>query len=263
MAEPQDGPPAALFRFFERLPRQGPGSAALTAAIFERVRPRLPAGPVVADMGCGSGAAGLVLARLLAGESLLDDQGARVHGVDIHPPFLRAFEAAAAEAGLAGRIDTRCASMLETGWPDGCLDLVWSEGAVFTVGFDAALVEFARLLKSGGVTVISEATWFQDPARAPAELRAFWHANYAGMRTVAGNLAAAEAQGWRFLHAERLADAVWESAFYAPMERLIAALRAAGETDLLAIAAESEREIALFRRHSAFYGYVYYALERD
>lgn len=252
MDDLDEGPPAALFTFFERMPRQGPGSVAVTAALLKRIRHRLPAHPVAADMGCGSGAAGLVLA----------EQGVRVRGVDIHSPFLRAFEKSAAAAGVAERVETLSASMLETGWPDAKLDLVWSEGAVFTVGFDAALAEFARLLKPGGVAVVSEATWFEDPARAPEELRVFWQAGYPDMRTVAGNLAATEAQGWRFLHAERLADEVWESGFYAPMEQVIAEAKGSGDAALQAVAAESETEIALFRRYSAYYGYVTYVLER-
>lgn len=252
MSDANEGSSAALFGFFERMPRQGPGAAAVTASLYRRARGLLPARPLAADMGCGSGAAGLVLARA----------DARVRGVDVHAPFLRAFEAEAAAAGLGERVETLCASMLETGWPDACLDLIWSEGAVFTVGFDAALIEFSRMLKPGGVAVVSEASWLQDPALAPEELRAFWQAGYPDMRTVAGNLAAAEAAGWRIRHAELLADAVWEDEFYRPMEAVIADVEARDDPGLAVVAAECKAEIALFRRFSAWYGYVFYLLQR-
>ncbi|MCP4319050.1 MAG: class I SAM-dependent methyltransferase [Hyphomicrobiales bacterium] len=247
-----EGPPTALFNFFERMPRQGPGSATVTAGIFNRVKHRLPEWPFAADMGCGSGAAGIVLA----------ENGIRVCGVDIHLPFLHAFEKRAADAGVSDRVETLCVNMLDTGWPKASVDLIWSEGAVFTVGFDTALTEFGRLLKSSGVAVISEATWFQDPSRVPAELRAYWRTNYEGVRTVSGNLAAAEEQGWRFIHAERLADEVWETEFYTPMEQVIADVKSSNDADLKVIAAECETEIDLFRRFNAFYGYVYYVFER-
>jgi serine/threonine-protein kinase HipA len=203
-------------------------------------------------MGCGSGAAGIVLA----------ENGIQVRGVDIHLPFLHAFEKRAADAGVSDRVETLCASMLDTGWPEISLDLIWSEGAVFTVGFDAALTEFGRLLKSGGVAVISEATWFQAPSQVPAEVRKIWRANYEGVRTVSGNLAAAEEQGWRFLHAERLADEVWEIEFNTPMEEVIADVKSSNDEDLKVIADECEAEIDTFRRFNAFYGYVFYVLER-
>ena len=111
---------------------------------------------------------------------MLAENGIRVCGVDIHLPFLHAFEKRAADASVSDRIETLCVSMLDTGWPKASLDLIWSEGAVFTVGFDAALTEFGRLLKSGGVAVISEATWFQDPSLVPTEVRKIWRTNYEG-----------------------------------------------------------------------------------
>lgn len=243
-----DGIPAALFTFFESLPRQGPGSAAVTARLFERVRPLLPTAPAAADMGCGSGAAGLVLAA----------KGARVIGVDIHPPFLDAFRREAEDRGLGDRVETRLASMADSGMADMSLDLVWSEGAAYIVGFDAALAEFRRLLRPGGVAVISECTWLRDDP--PEDLRAFWGGNYPGMRTTAANRAAAEAAGWRVLHTEVLAPDVWEKEFYAPMERLIASLEEGSDPDLKAIAEESAAEIALFRRYHDYYGYVFYLL---
>lgn len=245
---PFDDIPAALFTFYESMPRQGPGSAAVTTRLYERIRPLLPAAPVAADMGCGSGAAGLVLA----------EQGARVTGVDVHQPFLDTFETQARSLGLGDRVETLCASMTETGLPAGSLDLVWSEGAAYIVGFDAALAEFRRLLRPGGVVVLSECTWLRDDP--PDDLRAFFGEAYPDMRTDAANHAAAEAAGWEVLHTEVLAPSVWEEEFYAPMERLIASIGEEGDPDLKAIAADSAAEIDLFRRYHDDYGYVFYLL---
>jgi len=241
--------PPALFRFFEAMPRQGPGSADVTAALYKRFWPMLPEIPAVADMGCGSGAAGLVLAEL----------GALVTGVDIHRPFLDAFEKTARSQGLGDRVSLIQASMTESGIAENSLDLVWSEGAVFTVGFDVALSEFARLLRPGGVAVVSESTWLRHDA--PPELRDFWSEAYPDMGTVAGNLDIAGAAGWRFLHAEVLESEVWEQGFYGPMERLIADVEAGHDDDLKAIARESRIEIDIFRRYHDYFGYVFYVLQ--
>ncbi len=245
-----DAVPEALFRFFEALPRQGPGSEPVTRGLYDRLRDDLPSEPDAADMGCGSGAAGIVLAGA----------GARVTGIDVHRPFLDAFAARAARAGLADRVTCRAAGMLEAGFGAGSLDLIWSEGAVFTVGFDAALETFRTLLKPGGFAVVSECCWFQE-ARPP-EPAAFWAANYPAMRGVGDNILAAERLGYRFHHAEILPSRVWEEGFYAPMEAHMDTLSPDADPALWEIALECRAEIALFRRWHTVYGYVFYVLRK-
>ncbi len=240
--------PEALFRFFEAMPREGPGSEQVTRSLYDSVLDELPDSPRTADMGCGSGAASLVLARA----------GAQVTCVDIWRPFLDQLEEAAANRAVGDRITTRVASMLESGLASGSLDLVWAEGSVFTVGFDDALACFADLLVPGGVAVVSECSWFvEDP---PEEAARFWEAGYPGMRSVAGNLQAALSSGWRFLGASSLQPAVWEEGFYGPMEALMESL---GDVpDMQSVVAECRHEIDVFRRISDSFGYVFYALAR-
>ena len=80
----------ALFRLFEPLPRQGPGSDACTREALRRL-PELPAAPRVLDLGCGTGRASLVLAATLR---------TKVIAVDLHRPFLDRLRATARERGL-------------------------------------------------------------------------------------------------------------------------------------------------------------------
>lgn len=240
--------PEALFRFFEAMPREGPGSAAATRSVLEVVRPLLPPEPRAADMGCGSGAASLVLA----------EEGVQVIGVDVWRPLLEQLEAAATARGLAGRITVREASMLESGIAAGSLQLVWAEGSVFTVGFDLALECFGELLAPGGVTVVSECCWLVD--EPPEEARTFWNAAYPAMRTVEENLAAARAAGWVPLETRTLPPEAWEEEFYVPMEALMARLD--HDPELQPVIEENRREIDLFRSSRGAYGYVFFALQR-
>jgi serine/threonine-protein kinase HipA len=240
----------ALFTFFEAMPRQGPGSAETTRALYQRVRPHLADSPRVADMGCGSGAAGLVLA----------EAGARVTGVDIHQPFLDRFKAEAEHRGFGERVTVRRASMTDSGLPLESLDLVWSEGAAFAVGYANALAAFHALLAPGGFTVVSDCAWLQRDI--PAEASDFWDANYPAMGDVAEQLRIAVDVGFRFVHAEVLPRELWETEFYAPMERLIADLDPDDDPDLWAVAVEERAEIEMFRQHGDAYGYVFVVLEK-
>jgi cyclopropane fatty-acyl-phospholipid synthase-like methyltransferase len=103
----------ALFRLFEGLPRQGPGSDDCTREALRRLG-ELPASPRVLDLGCGSGRAALVLAEALR---------ARVIAVDNHQPFLDQLRTAVRERGLEELIEARCADMAAPGVPAGSVDL--------------------------------------------------------------------------------------------------------------------------------------------
>lgn len=242
--------PEELFTFFEAMPRQGPGSEVVTRALLERFRSMLPENPVAADMGCGTGAAGLVLA----------DAGVTVTGVDIHRPFLETFERHAAEKGLSDRVSTRLAGMTESGIAPASLDLIWSEGAVFTVGFDTALEAFWHLVKPCALLVVSECVWLQE--QVPGVLREFWDRAYPGMRTAGGNIREAETAGYRFIHAEVLPSELWEKEFYQPMEALIARQDPDMSSGMRAIVNETQDEIALFRQFNHLYGYVFHVFQR-
>ena len=146
-----------MFRLFEGLPRQGPGSEDCTREALRRL-PALPAAPRVLDLGCGSGSSTLVLAAALR---------TKVIAIDIHQPFLDQLQATARERGLEQLIETRCADMAAPGVPSGSVDLLWSEGAIYLLGFGDGLRLWRPLLAAGGLVAVSECSWLD--ANPPAD----------------------------------------------------------------------------------------------
>ncbi|NVB37102.1 methyltransferase domain-containing protein [Pseudenhygromyxa sp. WMMC2535] len=172
-APAQDDPTwAAFLELFGGLPRQGPGDAATTRAILELV-PSLPAAPRIVDAGCGSGAALMVLAEALP--------TARTTGVDVQEELLARLRTDAARAGFGDRVDTQRASMDTLALRE--LDLIWSEGAVFTVGVEQALRSWAPCLRPGAAVVFSEACWFVPADQRPPALVEFWRRAYPSSST--------------------------------------------------------------------------------
>jgi len=55
------------------------------------------------------------------------------------------------------------------------LDLIWSEGAIYNIGFKRGLNEWHKLIKTGGYLAVSEASWFTK--ERPAEIDEFWQEN--------------------------------------------------------------------------------------
>lgn len=242
----------AMFHLFEGLPRQGPGNDAATADAFSRI-PDLPPRPRVIDLGCGSGASTLALARLLE---------MPVVAVDIHRPLLDDLERSAAEQGLNRRIITRQANMGQLDDDDASFDLIWSEGAAYLLGFGGALRSWRRILKPGGYLVMSECTWLRDDP--PEEFVAYWGDLYPTMGTIASNSTEARDAGYDVIDTTVLPPDVWWTSLYEPLRVRIESLRAEAETDanLARVIAESEREMEVFKTGHVYYGYVFFILRR-
>lgn len=234
------------------MPRQAPGSDASTLKALSLLGPWNEP-PQILDLGCGPGAHSLALARATGG---------RVTAVDIHQPYLQQLRESAEAEGLSHAIHTVEADMSELQFPSGSFDLIWSEGAIYLMGFDHALREWARLLKPGGAMAFTEISWLTaDP---PEELKAFWDSAYPAMRSIQENLDAAEGAGFQEIAHFVLPNSDWWDGYYNYLERRLALFRQEyhEHPDAEDLALGTEREISLFRRFSEHYGYVFYLLSR-
>lgn len=239
-----------LFRLHAGLPRQAPGSDACTREALARLSP-LPDRPRVADLGCGPGRSALVLAETLQ---------TRVVAIDLHAPFIDELRAHARARGLEQLIDARVGDMRAPGPEPGSLDLLWSEGAIYIIGFAEGLRLWRPLLASRGQVAVTELSWLGD-AR-PAEAETFWREAYPDMAGIEGNVARARAAGFDVLDHFALPNSAWWDEYYTPLAERAARLRQDADADLEAVIAATEREIDLHRRFGDSYGYVFYLMRR-
>jgi SAM-dependent methyltransferase len=239
----------SLIELHRGLPRQGPGDEAFSRGLLPLLPP-LPAMPRIADLGCGSGVAALMLAEHFR---------VRVRALDFCRVFLDELETEAAARGLGDRIEAIEGDMGAIDWADSSLDLLWSEGAAYILGFAGVLERWRPLLAPGGVAVISELSWFAE--HPPEEAVAFWGANYPGMGSEPQNAAIAARLGYEVLATRRLPSEAWWRNYYGPLQQRIDALRAGADPALLAVIRETETEMALFERHGESYGYTFYLLQ--
>jgi serine/threonine-protein kinase HipA len=238
----------AFLTLHQGLPREGPGHDDATREVLVRLPP-LPANPVVFDLGCGPGRQTLVLARVLK---------TRIVAVDLHQPFLDQLASSAVAQGLSSLIETRHADMGALEVAPGSIDLVWSEGAAYNLGFAEAVRRWRVLLAPGGLMAVSECTWLTgDPADEP---RVFWRTNYPAMGTVSENRRRAEGAGLEVLSEFVLPASAWWEDYYTPLLQRIAQLRPVATGELGRVLDETEREIDLYRKHGDSYGYVFYLL---
>jgi SAM-dependent methyltransferase len=217
--------------------RQGPGGTAETRRAIELSGLSRRQKLKIADIGCGTGASTLVLAQ---------DLDARVVAVDFLPDFLDVLRSRAAQAGLADRIDTVNASMDELPFDANSLDAIWSEGAVYNIGFENGVRMWRPFLKPGGILAVSELTWLT--ASRPAELEDHWCRQYPEVGTAASKLYVA------------LPEHCWLDGYYRPMQQRFPAFlaRHASSGAARAVVAAEAQEIDLYERHRAFVSYGFY-----
>lgn len=250
---------ALLIALHDGLPRQGPGDRASTLRALSLCGP-LPAAPRVADLGCGSGAQTLDLAHGLG----LSPDGARgqVDAVDLAPGFIEALRARAAAAGLGAAVRASVGDLADTPLPAGAFDLVWSEGALYTVGLARGLTAARGLLKPGGRLAFTELCWL-GAARPPAAVD-FWAAAYPALRAAEAVADSLPGLGLRLIDRFALPPEAWRAAYYGPLAARLPAFAAAHAGDPLAAAVldETRQEMALFEAHHDAYGYVFFVAER-
>ena len=234
--------------------RQGPGGDAETRRAIELSGLRKGHGLQIADVGCGTGASTLVLARELDAEII---------AIDFLPEFLTVLEERAIQAGVADRITTVKASMDSLPVTVGTLDAIWSEGAIYNIGFEKGVQHWRQFLKPDGILAVSELTWLTDSR--PAELELHWRSQYAEVDTASSKMAVLERSGYTPLGYFVLPEQCWLDAYYHPMkERFAAFLQAHDSSDSAkAIVAAEEREMDLYRRYRLYLGYGYYIARKS
>lgn len=245
-----------FFALHDGLPRQAPGSDDATREALRRLRAHgLGEEPAVLDVGCGPGRSAMVLGR---------ETGGRVTAIDIHEPFVGETQRRIDDAGLGRRMRAERRSMFELdgAYPPESFDLLWAEGAIYVIGFAEGLQRWRRLLRPGGLAGVTELTWLTE--NPPAEARTFWAEAYPVMGTEPANRAAAERAGYRVLETFTLPASAWWDEYYRPLETRIAERRERHPLDpeWAAVLDAEAREIDLYRRFGASYGYVFYLLRR-
>jgi SAM-dependent methyltransferase len=233
--------------------RQGPGGDAETEKALDLARIDRNAPLKIADIGCGTGASALVLARLL---------NAQITAVDFLQEFLDVLEDRRDALGLSGTISTRCCAMENLPFEDEAFDLLWSEGAIYNIGFERGVRDWKRYLKPGGLLVVSEITWRTDSR--PAELQRYWDAEYPEIDVASSKIRILEQNGYSPLGYFVLPPHCWRDNYYRPMQNRFPDFlaRHGHSEEAQAIVAAEVREMDLYENYKLYYGYGVYIAQK-
>lgn len=234
--------------FFLNTERQGPGSPEATLKALSFVE-GLTERSQIADLGCGTGGQTMTLARHTPGA---------ITGLDFFAGFIDKFNKNAACLGLQDRVKGVVGLMDNLPFERESLDLIWSESAIYNIGFERGLNEWREYLKPGGFIAVTESSWLTD--ERPKEIHDFWMEGYPGMDTIPVKVAQMQKAGYLPVAVFVLPENCWTEHYYCPLAKVREAYlaRHAGDKAVERWLEFSRNEERLYDKYKAFYGYVFY-----
>ena len=237
-----------ICEYFSSIDRQGPGSPEITIKALSFIG-NLTNESHIADIGCGTGGQTIVLAQGTPGH---------ITGIDLFPVFIDTFNYNARKLNLYDRMKGVIGSMDKLPFLNDELDLIWSEGAIYNIGFERGLNEWRKFLKTGGYVAVSEVSWFTE--KRPVEIDEFWQDAYPEIDTIPNKVAKIQETGYIPVATFILPENCWTEHFYAPQVIAQEAFlkKYSGNKTVEELVANQRHEAQLYYKYKDYYGYVFY-----
>jgi len=237
-----------ICEYFSSVERQGPGSPELTIKALSFID-NLAAESKIADIGCGTGGQTMVIANHTLGH---------ITGIDLFPTFIDLLNVNIQKLNLQDRVNGVVGSMDNLSFQNEELDLIWSEGAIYNIGFERGINEWRKFLKPGGFIVVSEASWFTEGR--PAEIEEFWKNAYPEIGTIPSKVMQMQKAGYVPVATFVLPENCWTEHFYSPQVSVQETFlkKYAGNKTAEEFVENQRHEAELYYKYKDSYGYAFY-----
>jgi len=188
--------------------------------------------PKILDIGCGSGIPTIELAKISNGE---------VIGIDIDQSCIDELNRKIIKEALSNRVKGINLSMFEMKFPDETFDIIWSEGAIRTIGFETCLKKWHRFLKRNGYLVI-----------------------HCQIKDATNSLTNIPKQGYILKETVQLPFDAWWTEFYQPLEEKIHTLlhKYTKSLDALKLLRQLQSEIIMVKKNPSIFISAFYIMKK-
>lgn len=236
-----------IYDYFSNTERQGPGSPEVTLKALGFIN-GLTEKSRIADIGCGTGGQTMVLG---------ENTPCEIIGIDTWPDFINRFNQNARINNLQDRVKGIVGNMKNLPFQEEELDLIWSEGAIYNIGFERGLNEWRKFLKQGGYIAVTENTWFTE--ERPAEIQEFWQKAYPEIDTISNKVAQMQKAGYLPIATFVLPESCWTDYYSIMQETQKSFLKKYnGNKTAEEFVSYQRYEAELYYKYKAYYGYVFY-----
>lgn len=208
----------------------------------------------IADIGCGTGGQTLVLAN---------NCNANITAVDIFNDFLSVLNNKAEEENLLSKIKTKNCSMDALDFQSESLDVIWSEGAIYNIGFENGVRYFNQFLKKGGIFACSEITWLSK--NRPHKLTEHWTTEYSEIGTVKEKVEVLSENGLNLIGYFALDESCWMDNYYnnlsASFDKFLE--RNNHSKEAIEIVDAEKFEIELYQQNKDYFSYGFYIATKE
>lgn len=232
--------------------RQGPGSEEATLEALSYI-PVLDEESKILDIGCGTGGQTITLAK---------NTSAHITAVDMLPQFLEKLIERAKENKLIDRITAKQMLMDSLNFDEESFDVIWSEGAIYNIGFEKGLSIWKKYLKEEGYIAVSEISWLTD--ERPEEIENYWISAYPEIDTIKNKLLVIEKCGYEIIAHIVLDEKCWIDNYYQPLESSSEDFlkRYDYADEVKDFIEQGKEEADLYYRYKDYYSYVFYIAKK-
>ena len=241
-----------IYELCEALPRSGPGDNVYTRHAFASI-PYAPPHPFILDIGCGQGMQTIELARISNG---------KIIALDNHQAFLDILMEQAKKHEVEKNIIPKNMSMLDMDFKKETFDIIWSEGALYFMGFQNGLKRCHQLLKDKGYLAVTELVY--TVPHPPKAVIKYLTSEYPDIRNIETNIKTIDKEGFNLISNFTLPESAWLNRYYLPMEKELPRLNKKYQENEIALAVFEgfTNEVNMYRKNSNYYGYEFFVMQK-